>query len=58
MGIMEDALSVSSYYGWDGKESAFESSELLAALFALRHAGIGVDLMIDLNESGSLVSMV
>jgi hypothetical protein len=24
-----------------------------AALFALRHAGIGADLMIDLNDSGS-----
>jgi hypothetical protein len=44
---------IMSYYGWDGKESAFESSELLAALFALRHAGIGTDLMIDLNDSGS-----
>jgi hypothetical protein len=43
---------IMSYYGWDGKESALESSELLAALFALRHAGIGVDLMIDLNDSG------
>jgi hypothetical protein len=28
---------IMSYYGWDGKESAFASSELLAALFALRH---------------------
>jgi hypothetical protein len=44
---------IMSYYGWDGKESAFASSELLAALFALRHAGIGADLMIDLNDSGS-----
>jgi hypothetical protein len=56
MGIMEDALSVSchimSYYGWDGKENAFESSELLSALFALRHAGIGTDLIIHLNDSG------
>jgi hypothetical protein len=33
-----------SYYGWDGKESALQSSELLAVLFALRHAGIGADL--------------
>jgi hypothetical protein len=43
---------IMSYYGWDGKESALESSELLATLFALRHAGIGTDLMIDLNDSG------
>jgi hypothetical protein len=43
---------IMSYYGWDGKESALESSELLAALFALRHAGISTDLMIDLNDSG------
>jgi hypothetical protein len=43
---------IMSYYGWDGKESAFASSELLAALLALRHAGIGADLMIDLNDSG------
>jgi hypothetical protein len=41
-----------SYYGWDGKESAFESSELFAALFALRHAGIRTDLLIVLNDSG------
>jgi hypothetical protein len=45
---------IMSYYGWDGKESALESSELLAALFALRHAGIGTDLMIDLNDSGMI----
>jgi hypothetical protein len=44
---------IMSYHGWDGKESAFASSELLAALFALRHAGIGADLMIHLNDSGS-----
>jgi hypothetical protein len=43
---------IMSYYGWDGKESAFQSSELLAALFALRYAGIGTDLIIHLNDSG------
>jgi hypothetical protein len=43
---------IMSYYGWDGKENALESSELLAALFALRHAGIGTDLIIHLNDSG------
>jgi hypothetical protein len=43
---------IMSYYGWDGKESALESSELLAALFALRYAGIGTDLIIHLNDSG------
>jgi hypothetical protein len=37
---------------WLERQSAFGSSELLAALFALRHAGIGTDLMIDLNDSG------
>jgi hypothetical protein len=43
---------IMSYYGWNGKESALQSSELLAALFALRHAGISPDLVIDLNDSG------
>jgi hypothetical protein len=40
---------------WLGQQRnsiAFESSELFAALFALRHAGIDTDLMIDLNDSG------
>jgi hypothetical protein len=43
---------IMSYYGWNGKESAFGSSELLAALFALRHASISTNLTIDLNDSG------
>jgi hypothetical protein len=43
---------IMSYYGWDGKESAFASSELLAALFALSHARISTDLITDLNDSG------
>jgi hypothetical protein len=43
---------IMSYYGWDGKESAFKSRKLFAALFALRHAGVSVDLVTDLNDSG------
>jgi hypothetical protein len=43
---------IMSYYGWNGKESAFRSSKLLAALFALRHASISTNLTIDLNDSG------
>jgi hypothetical protein len=43
---------IMSYYGWDGKESAFKLRKLFAALFALRHAGVTVDLVIDLNDSG------
>jgi hypothetical protein len=42
---------IMSYHGCDGKESALQLSELLAALFALRHARIGADLIIDLNDS-------
>jgi hypothetical protein len=41
-----------SYYGWDGEESAYESSELFNALLALRYTGISIDLIIDLNDSG------
>jgi hypothetical protein len=44
---------IMSYNGWDGKDWTGASSKLFAALFALRHAGIGTDLMIDLNDSGS-----
>src|SRR5215218_8238626 len=43
---------IMSYYGWDGKDWTGASSKLFAALFALRHAGISTDLMIDLNDSG------
>jgi hypothetical protein len=43
---------IMSYYGWDGKDWTGASSELFAALFALRHAGISTDLLIDLNDSG------
>jgi hypothetical protein len=43
---------IMSYYGWDGKDWTGASSKLLAALFALRHAGISTDLIINLNGSG------
>jgi hypothetical protein len=43
---------IMSYYGWDGKDWTGASSKLFAALFALRHAGISTDLLIDLNDSG------
>jgi hypothetical protein len=43
---------IMSYYGWNGKDWTGASSKLFAALFALRHAGISTDLLIDLNDSG------
>jgi hypothetical protein len=43
---------IMSYYGWDGKDWTGASSKLFAALFALRHAGISTDLIINLNDSG------
>jgi hypothetical protein len=44
--------AIMSYYGWNGKDWTGASSKLFAALFALRHAGIGTDLIIHLNDSG------
>jgi hypothetical protein len=53
MGLTEDVLLASSCHTMVGMDWTGASSKLFAALFALRHAGIGTDLMIDLNDSGS-----
>jgi 3'-phosphoadenosine 5'-phosphosulfate sulfotransferase (PAPS reductase)/FAD synthetase len=43
---------IMSYYGWGGKDSPGAERKLLAALIALRHAGISKDLVIQLNDTG------
>jgi hypothetical protein len=43
---------IMSYYGWNGKYGP-SAERLLGALFALKHAGISKDVMIELNDSGA-----
>ena len=43
---------IMSYYGWDGNNSPGSTRKLLAALVALRHAGISKDLVTELNDCG------
>jgi hypothetical protein len=43
---------IMSYYGWNGKYGP-GTERLLGALFALRHAGISKDVVIELNDSGT-----
>jgi hypothetical protein len=43
---------IMSYYSWNGKDDSQASGKLLAALIALRHAGIDKNLLIDLNDPG------
>jgi hypothetical protein len=43
---------IMSYYGWNGKYGP-GAERLLGALFALRHAGISKDVVIELNDSGT-----
>jgi hypothetical protein len=44
---------IMSYYGWDGKCFTNSERRLYAALVALRQAGIGKELLIELNDSGA-----
>jgi hypothetical protein len=44
---------IMSYYGWDGKCISNAERRLYAALVALRQAGIGKELLIELNDSGA-----
>ena len=44
---------IMSYYGWDGKCISNAERRLYAALTALRQAGIGKELLIELNDSGA-----
>jgi hypothetical protein len=44
---------IMSFYGWDGKCFTNSERRLYAALVALRQAGIGKELLIELNDSGA-----
>jgi hypothetical protein len=43
---------IMSYYGWNGEDGPGAERKLSTALFALKHAGISKDLMMELNDSG------
>jgi hypothetical protein len=44
---------ITSYYGWNGRDGPDVTRRLLDTLVALRHQGVGKELVIAMNDAGA-----